>query len=41
MKEGKISSFTNLWLMNTQVRLIPVRDDFIPKCVELLELSEN
>ena len=36
MKEGK-TPYLPIWLMNTQVRLIPVRDDFIPKCVELLE----
>jgi threonyl-tRNA synthetase len=36
MKEGK-TPYLPIWLMNTQVRLIPVRDDFIPKCAELLE----
>ncbi|HKX97093.1 MAG TPA: threonine--tRNA ligase [Candidatus Nitrosocosmicus sp.] len=36
MKEGK-TPYLPIWLMNTQVRLIPVKDDFIPKCVELLE----
>ena len=36
MKEGK-TPYLPIWLMNTQVRLIPVRDEFIPKCVELLE----
>ncbi|CAN5835559.1 threonine--tRNA ligase [soil metagenome] len=36
MKEGK-TPYLPIWLMNTQVRLIPVRDDFIPKCAEILE----
>ncbi|MDN5844977.1 MAG: threonine--tRNA ligase [Candidatus Nitrosocosmicus sp.] len=36
MKVGK-TPYLPIWLMNTQVRLIPVRDDFISKCVELLE----
>jgi len=36
MKEGK-TPYLPIWLMNTQVRIIPVRDEFIPKCVELLE----
>ena len=36
MKEGK-TPYLPIWLMNTQVRIIPVRDDFIPKCVKLLE----
>ena len=37
MKEGK-TPYLPIWLMNTQVRIIPVRDDIIPSCVELLEL---
>jgi threonyl-tRNA synthetase len=36
MKEGKTPYLPN-WLMNTQVRIIPVRDDFIPSCIKLLE----
>jgi threonyl-tRNA synthetase len=35
MKEGRVP-YLPIWLMNTQIRLIPVRDEFIPKCVELL-----
>ncbi|WP_458747420.1 threonine--tRNA ligase [Candidatus Nitrosocosmicus sp. T] len=36
MKEGKTPYLPN-WLMNTQVRIIPVRDEFIPRCIKLLE----
>ena len=34
MKQGKIP-YLPLWLMNTQIRLIPVDKDFIPKCIEI------
>ncbi len=34
MKEGKIPHLP-LWLMNTQIRLIPVDKDFISKCIEI------
>ena len=34
MKEGK-TPFLPLWLMNTQIRLIPVNENFIPKCTEI------
>ncbi|MBA3977929.1 MAG: threonine--tRNA ligase [Nitrosopumilus sp.] len=41
MKEGKTPHLP-LWLMNTQIRLIPVDKDFIPKCVEVSNyLKEN
>jgi threonyl-tRNA synthetase len=36
MKEGKTPSLP-IWLMNTQVRIIPVSKDFLPNCDELLE----
>jgi threonyl-tRNA synthetase len=34
MKEGK-TPFLPLWLMNTQIRLIPVNENFIAKCTEI------
>ena len=34
MKLGK-TPFLPLWLMNTQIRLIPVNENFIPKCIEI------
>jgi threonyl-tRNA synthetase len=34
MKQGKIPHLP-LWLMNTQVRLIPVNENFVPKCIEI------
>src|SRR6476659_6432029 len=34
MKQGK-TPYLPIWLMNTQVRIIPVRDEFIPKCIEI------
>ncbi len=41
MKQGKIP-YLPLWLMNTQIRLIPVEKDFIPKCIEISNyLKEN
>lgn len=41
MKHGKIPHLP-LWLMNTQIRLIPVDKDFIPKCIEISDyLKEN
>jgi threonyl-tRNA synthetase len=40
MKEGK-TPYLPIWLMNTQIRLIPVGEDFIPKCAELLEELKN
>lgn len=41
MKQGKIP-YLPLWLMNTQIRLIPVDKDFIPKCIEISNyLKEN
>lgn len=41
MREGKIP-YIPLWLMNTQVRIIPIRDEFIPQCKEVLTaLKEN
>ncbi|WP_148686756.1 threonine--tRNA ligase [Candidatus Nitrosocosmicus hydrocola] len=35
MREGKVP-YLPLWLMNTQVRIIPIRDEFIPQCKEVL-----
>jgi threonyl-tRNA synthetase len=41
MKHGKIP-FLPLWLMNTQIRLIPVNTNFISKCTEISNyLKEN
>ncbi len=41
MKQGK-TPYLPLWLMNTQIRLIPVDKDFIPKCIEISNyLKEN
>ena len=41
MKQGKIP-FLPLWLMNTQIRLIPVNTNFISKCMEISNyLKEN
>jgi threonyl-tRNA synthetase len=41
MKQGKIP-YLPLWLMNTQIRLIPVDKDFIPRCIEISNyLKEN
>ncbi|MDP8906772.1 MAG: threonine--tRNA ligase, partial [Thermoproteota archaeon] len=41
MKQGKIP-YLPLWLMNTQIRLIPVDRDSIPKCMEISNyLKEN
>lgn len=41
MKHGKIP-YLPLWLMNTQIRLIPVDKDFVPKCIEISNhLKEN
>ena len=37
MKQGK-TPYLPIWLMNTQIRLIPVGENFIPKCAELLEM---
>lgn len=34
MKLGK-TPFLPLWLMNTQIRVIPVNENFIPKCIEI------
>ena len=34
MKQGKIPHLP-LWLMNTQLRLIPVNENFVPKCIEI------
>jgi threonyl-tRNA synthetase len=34
MKEGK-TPFLPLWLMNTQIRLIPVNENFIAKCTQI------
>jgi threonyl-tRNA synthetase len=34
IKQGK-TPFLPLWLMNTQIRLIPVNENFIPKCTEI------
>ena len=34
MKQGKIPHIP-LWLMNTQMRLIPVNENFVPKCIEI------
>jgi threonyl-tRNA synthetase len=35
MREGKVP-YLPLWLMNTQVRIIPIKDEFIPQCKEVL-----
>lgn len=41
MREGKVP-YLPLWLMNTQVRIIPIRDEFMPQCKEVLTvLKEN
>ncbi|VFJ12330.1 threonine--tRNA ligase [Candidatus Nitrosocosmicus franklandus] len=41
MREGKVP-YLPLWLMNTQVRIIPVRDEFLPQCESFLKiLKEN
>jgi len=41
MREDKVP-YLPLWLMNTQVRIIPIRDEFIPQCNEVLAvLKEN
>jgi threonyl-tRNA synthetase len=41
MKQGKVP-FLPLWLMNTQIRLIPVNTNFTPKCIEISNyLREN
>ena len=34
MKQGKIA-FLPLWLMNTQIRLIPINESFLEKCIEI------
>jgi threonyl-tRNA synthetase len=34
MKQGKIPHLP-LWLMNTQLRLVPVNENFVPKCIEI------
>ena len=34
MKQGKIP-FLPLWLMNTQIRLIPINESFLEKCIEI------
>ena len=41
MREGKVP-YLPLWLMNTQVRIIPIGDEFIPHCNKVLAiLKEN
>jgi threonyl-tRNA synthetase len=41
MRQGKVP-YLPLWLMNTQVRIIPIGNEFIPQCNELLAvLKEN
>lgn len=41
MKEGK-TPFLPLWLMNTQVRIIPIKSELIPFCEKILnELKDN
>ncbi|HKO65378.1 MAG TPA: threonine--tRNA ligase [Candidatus Nitrosocosmicus sp.] len=40
MKQGR-TPYLPIWLMNTQIRLIPVGENFIPKCVELLEMLKG
>jgi threonyl-tRNA synthetase len=40
-REGKVP-YLPLWLMNTQVRIIPIRDEFLPQCKDFLKfLKEN
>jgi threonyl-tRNA synthetase len=34
MKQGKIA-YLPLWLMNTQIRLIPINESFLEKCIEI------
>ena len=36
MREGK-TPFLPLWLMNSQVRIIPIKDEFIPYCEKILQ----
>lgn len=36
MREGK-TPFLPLWLMNSQVRIIPIKDEFIPFCEKILK----
>ena len=41
MRQGKVP-YLPLWLMNTQVRIIPIGNEFMPQCNELLAvLKEN
>ena len=41
MREGKVP-FLPLWLMNTQVRIIPIGEEFMPQCNKVLAiLKEN
>lgn len=40
MREGKVP-YLPLWLMNTQVRIIPIRDEFLPQCEALLRLLKE
>lgn len=41
VKQGK-TSFLPLWLMNTQIRLIPVNEIFTSKCIDIIKyLKEN
>lgn len=36
MRQGYIP-YLPLWLMNTQIRIIPLKSEFLPKCVEILD----
>lgn len=40
MREGNVP-YLPLWLMNTQVRIIPLRAEFIPQCEELLKVVKD
>ena len=40
MREGKVP-YLPLWLMNTQVRIIPLRNEFMPQCEAFLNLLKE